>query len=81
VPRGTSTLDPAETARQLSPQSPALLCENECVIVTGTSLLSAFDRLEVAEFSARSILGSAGLGPIVHIGGSDIEDIRVAFGL
>jgi L-fuculose-phosphate aldolase len=81
VPYGTSILDPAETARQLSPQRPALICENECVIVTGTSLLSAFDRLEVAEFSARSIIGSARLGPIVHIGGPDIEDLRAAFDL
>ena len=57
------------------------MCENECVIVTGTSLLDAFDRLEVAEFTARSIIGSAGLGPIVHIAGPEIEDIRVTFGL
>ncbi len=81
IPPGTSLLDPAETARHLSSRAPALVCENDCVIVTGTSLLDAFDRLEVAEFSARSIIGSAGLGPIVHIGASDIEDIRASFGL
>jgi L-fuculose-phosphate aldolase len=81
VPYGPSLWDPTATARQLSPHSPALICENECVIVTGTSLLGAFDRLEVAEFSARSIIGSAGLGPIVHIGGADIDDLREAFDL
>jgi L-fuculose-phosphate aldolase len=49
--------------------------------VTGASLLDAFDRLEVAEFSARSIVASVGLGPVVHIDGADIEDIRASFGL
>jgi L-fuculose-phosphate aldolase len=81
IPYGTSLLEPAEAARHLSSRTPALVCENECVIVTGTSLLDAFDRLEVAEFSAKSIIGSAGLGPIVHISASDIEDLRVSFGL
>ncbi len=81
IPYGTSLEDTAETAQNLSSQTPALICENECVIVTGTSLLNAFDRLEVAEFSAKSIIGSVGLGPIVHIDGPDIEDIRVSFGL
>jgi L-fuculose-phosphate aldolase len=81
IPYGATLADPAATARHLSSRTPVLVCENECVIVTGTSLLDAFDRLEVAEFSAKSIIGSAGLGPIVHIGGADVEDIRVAFGL
>ena len=81
IPYGTSLSGPAETARHLASRTPVLVCENECVIVTGTSLLDAFDRLEVAEFTARSIIGSAGLGPIVHIAGPEIEDIRVTFGL
>jgi L-fuculose-phosphate aldolase len=81
IPYGMSLLDPAEAARHLSSRTPVLICENDCVIVTGTSLLDAFDRLEVAEYSAKSIIGSAGLGPVVHIDESDIEDIRVSFGL
>ncbi len=81
VPFGASFLDPAGTADRLSARHPVLLCENDCVIVTGSSLLNAFDRLEVAEFTARSILASTGLGRIVHIADQEIRDIDVAFHL
>lgn len=81
IPFGTTFLDPETTARELSPASPALICENDCVVVTGKSLLNAFDRLEVAEFSAKSIIESLGLGPIVHIGAREITDIEAAFKL
>ena len=81
IPYGMSHFEREETAKKLSAKTPALICENDCVIVTGTSLLNAFDRLEVAEFSAKSIIESLGLGSIVHIAQSDISDIDKAFGL
>lgn len=81
IPFGTTFRNLEMTARELSPASPALICENDCVVVTGKSLLNAFDRLEVAEFSAKSIIESLGLGPIVHIGARDIADIEAAFKL
>ena len=74
-------LEREAVARMLSPRTPALICENDSVIVTGKSLLNAFDRLEVAEFSAKSIIEALGLGPIVHIGAADIKDIELSFGL
>jgi len=58
-----------------------VICENDCVIVTGSSLLNAFDRLEVAEFTAKSILASTAIGAIVHISDREIQDINVAFRL
>jgi L-fuculose-phosphate aldolase len=81
VPFGMTFLDRAGTAYSLSSRTPALICENDCVIVTGKSLMNAFDRLEVAEFSAKSIIESVGLGPIVHIPEKDISDIDSAFNL
>jgi hypothetical protein len=36
--------------------SPVALVENQCVISAGTSPLNAFDRLEVMEYSAKSML-------------------------
>lgn len=81
VPFGSSFLQPAMTAAMISAKTPAIICENDCIIVTGQSLLNAFDRLEVAEFTARSILGSIDLGDIVHISKQEIQDIDVAFGL
>lgn len=58
-----------------------MIVENECVIVTGDSLLQAFDRLEVMETTAHSVINSADLGPIVHITGKEIDDLKVAFNL
>ncbi len=81
MPFGVSFLEPAQVARALTPKTPVVICENDCVIVTGTSLLNAFDRLEVAEFTARSILASPAIGDIVHISDQEIRDIQVAFRL
>ncbi|MDD2393706.1 MAG: class II aldolase/adducin family protein [Eubacteriales bacterium] len=81
VPFGSTFMQPGMTADQISDKTPALLCENDCIIVTGKSLLNAFDRLEVAEFTAKSILASLGIGDIVHIGEKDVSDIDTAFGL
>lgn len=63
------------------PVHPAMLVENDCAIVTGESLLQAFDRLEVLESTARSIIGSRRLGPIVHITDAEGENLKKAFHL
>jgi L-fuculose-phosphate aldolase len=81
IPFGANFLDPKSTARQITPKTPALICENDCVIVTGNSLLNAFDRLEVAEFTAKSIIQSKELGSVVHISDTEIHDINQAFNL
>jgi len=81
VPFGASFLQSALTADLISEKTPLLLCENDCVIVTGSNLLNTFDRLEVAEFSAAAILASLGLGPIVQISNEEVADIHRAFNL
>ncbi len=81
VPFGSSFMQPGMTADLISDKTPAILCENDCIIVTGSSLLNAFDRLEVAEFTARSILSSKNLGDVVHISPRDVKDLDNAFGL
>ena len=73
--------DPEGLAKEFTPASPAMMVENNCVIVTGDSLLQAFDRLEVLESTAHSIVHSAGLGDIVHITDEEVEDLKVAFNL
>lgn len=73
--------DPERMAKELTAVQPAVMVENDCVIVTGNTLLQAFDRLEVLETTARAVIGSRGLGQIVHITDQEIEDLRVAFRL
>jgi len=73
--------DPAAVAKSFDQSHHAIMVENDCVVVTGNSLLNAFDRLEVMESTAHSILNSTGLGKIVHITKQEIDDLKVAFKL
>lgn len=56
-----------------------VLVENDSVFVTGDKLLNTFDYLEVAEFSANSLVMASGIGPLQPIGEKEIEDLRIAF--
>lgn len=73
--------DYEQAAACFGPATPAMIVENDCVIVTGDSLLQAFDRLEVMETTAHSVINSANLGSIIHITGKEIDDLKVAFHL
>jgi L-fuculose-phosphate aldolase len=73
--------DPKSAAASFTKDTPIALVENNCVIVTGQSLLNAFDRLEVAEYSAKAIISSRCIGDIVPIDDKKIRDIEEAFGL
>ena len=52
-PYGINYLEPQKTAELFSDQVPAIMLANDGIIVTGESLLQAYDRFEVAEFTAR----------------------------
>ena len=78
---GTNYLKPKETAAVFKENTPIALIKNDCAIVTGDSLLNAFDRLEVAEYSARAIIAARGLGDVVAINDEEIADIEEAFHL
>ena len=51
------------------------------MIVTGQGLVNTFDRLEVAEYSAKPILAARALGDIVYIAEDRIRELEVAFRL
>lgn len=81
VPYQEIYADPAKASKTFGPATPAIMVEGDCVIVTGNSLLQAFDRLEVLEVTAHSIIDSAALGQIVHITDAEVEDLKKAFHL
>ncbi len=58
---------------------PAIIIENCSVLVTGDKLLQTFDRLEVAEFSAESLVIASSIGQLKPISGQQIEDLRKVF--
>lgn len=60
-------------------QNPAVIINNNYFIVTGGKLLQTFDYLEVAEFSAKSLVMGASLGNMVPMNDEQVEDLRKAF--
>lgn len=63
----------------INKDTPAVIVENDSVLVTGDKLLQTFDRLEVAEFSAKSLTMSSPLGDLKPINEEQIEDLRKKF--
>jgi L-fuculose-phosphate aldolase len=51
------------------------------VLTTGESLTQAFDRLEVAEFSANALIAAAKLGPVARIDAGSLDALSEKFGL
>jgi L-fuculose-phosphate aldolase len=72
--RGNETIP-----KLLSQKIPAVLIANDAFLVTGDKLLQTFDRLEVAEFSAKSLVMAAPLGSMVPISADQIECLREKF--
>ena len=72
---------PEETAKAFNESTPIVIVNNDCVAVTGDSLLNAFDRLEVTEYSAMSIIMSKSQGEIIPIDEKGLEEIRKGFNL
>ena len=66
----------------ISMKTPVCLIENDCAVVAGTGLLNVFDRLEVLEYSAKSIVAADQLGKdVVKITDDEVDEIEVAFNL
>lgn len=76
-------LEDAETAlAAISPKNPVAIVKGDCVISCGTSLLSAYDHLEVLEYSARALVSCAAIGtPVVKLSDKEVRDLEVAFNL
>lgn len=66
-------------ADAIARHNPAVIIQNACVVVTGDKLLQTFDYLEVAEFSAKSLVLCAPLGSLVPISNEQVEELRHAF--
>ena len=81
-PFGSTFMQPALLAKEMSIKNPVAIIENDCLIAAGTSLINAFDRLEVMEYSAKSLVETAALGAgVVKISDGEVEEIKSAFNL
>lgn len=70
-----------ETAELFSKRTPVAIIENECIITTGSSILQAFDRLEVLEYSAKAVIAAKAIGNVLPINGAQTEELIKAFKL
>jgi L-fuculose-phosphate aldolase len=81
IPFGMQFGDGEELARRVSPRNPIALLENDGVLVLGTSILDAFDRLEVLESTAEALINSRPLGKVAPMSDGVIQELAVAFSL
>jgi len=81
VPYGVQYLNDGSIADYVSAASPAALLENDGVIITGSSVLDTFDRLEVLESTAEAVINARAIGAVSTMPDSAIEELRAAFGL
>jgi L-fuculose-phosphate aldolase len=79
VSYGTQFKDPQQLAFIVSQNHPVALIQNDAVLTTGSTIFQAFDRLEVAESTAKVLLDTTNIGPIVPIAGQQLEDLEHTF--
>ena len=73
--------NPNAVVELLSPANPVILIENCGILTTGKSLLEAFDRLEVCEFTAQCLLLASKLGKFNPINQEQVDEIISEFNL
>lgn len=78
IPFGSLYADVEASAALFSPKVPGAFFSNECLVMTGHTPLEAYDRLEIVEVTARSIILSRDIGPIAHIGEAEIQALVAA---
>lgn len=60
-------------------RQPIMLLDNDGAMVVGSSVLDAFDRLEVLEATAAAMIDSRPLGPLVPMSDAVIDELCQAF--
>lgn len=81
VPYGLPYTHPEQVSALVRKETPVLLLQNDSVLSTGRTLLEAFDRLEVAEFSAQALIESRGIGELQPITHDELTNLEIKFGL
>lgn len=80
-PYGEHFRNLGEVAKTVSPRYPIIMIQNDCILSSGRHLLEAYDRLEVAEYSAKATIDARLLGGLKPITGEQIADLVKAFKL
>ena len=78
-PFGVQFRDPAGLAERVSRRRPIALLENDGVLVCGSSVLDAFDRLEVLEATAEAVINARHLGKITLMSDQATAELERVF--
>ncbi|HVX86905.1 MAG TPA: class II aldolase/adducin family protein [Phycisphaerae bacterium] len=81
IPYAEQFGDGRAVAGRISMRQPAMLMENNGCLVVGTSVLDAFDRLEVLESTAEAIINARQIGPLAVMGEDRLAELKRAFKL
>ncbi|MEM9646087.1 MAG: class II aldolase/adducin family protein, partial [Planctomycetota bacterium] len=57
------------------------ILENDGILVTGSSVLDVFDRLEVLESTAEAVINAKAIGEVRRMPSKVIEELKTTFGL
>jgi L-fuculose-phosphate aldolase len=79
VPYGVHYENDGRIADYVGPDSPVAILENDGVVVAGTSVLDAFDRLEVMESTAEAVINAGAIGDVAAMSDDVIQELRDAF--
>lgn len=71
--------DPLVVTNSVSEQNPVVLLQNNCLMVVGKTILGAFDRLEVLEFTTHSLIDAIHIGDLKPISEDDAEELKGKF--
>ncbi len=79
VEYGVQYRDSEALARRCSVNQPALVLENDGVLVCGGEILEAFDRLEVLESTAEALVDSRSIGELAPMPEKALRGLEVTF--
>jgi len=79
IPYSMHYLDSANVSRALSRRTSTLLLQHSGALTTGSTILEAFDRLEVAEFASRALASVPDIGEVVSIDAQALEALDRKF--
>lgn len=81
APYGVHYQNDGSIADFVTAGSPAAILENDGVLVTGSSVLDAFDRLEVLESTAEAVINARAIGEVSAMPDAVIRELREAFNI
>ena len=81
VDYGIQYHDDGQIANYVSSNQPVAILENDGVVVTGSDVLDAFDRLEVLEATAEAVINARAIGEVSSMSPETIAELRAAFNI